>query len=325
MTPSTEPSVTVVVPCYNAAPYLPALFASMSEQTEQAFEVVFFDDGSSDATPMVLADLSAQRPGARVERRSDNRGVCCTLNAALVLVNTPYTIIFAADDVMLPRLVEVALAAIERHDHDVAAVAFPHVVGDDMAQPVLDEDGRPVVYAASPELAHAETSTVLETVLEANRFAGVALFRTEVIRSLGYDEELSIEDWDMWARIVARWRVVVASEPMFVYRNTADSLDKRLRRTGRRYVDAARLRAKFVGSSPSIDRMVVRRTKVDLHLLLSRGQKAETRAVLAVLRTAGLSEPFRRERLALLLPVGCSRLLAAVRHRRSPVDGPRRV
>jgi cellulose synthase/poly-beta-1,6-N-acetylglucosamine synthase-like glycosyltransferase len=294
--------VTVVVPCFNAAPYVHATLTTVEHQTARGFQVLIFDDGSTDGSDEIGATFATRWPGARAVRRSENRGVCHTLNEALRLVSTDFTIVFSADDLMLPTLVEDALAAIDRLPHEYAAIAFPHLVGDAQARLVRDEHGEPKVEHLPDDVEAAQPGTLLPLLLVANRFPGIALFRTEVLRTLGYDETLRTEDWDLWCRLAAAYRIGVVGWPLFVYRDTPDSLNKRLRLSGQLAVDGAALRAKFVGQSTPIDSAVTERTRMELHILLVGGHREAARDVLRRLRAAGLNERFARERMLLCLP-----------------------
>jgi glycosyltransferase involved in cell wall biosynthesis len=54
------PKVSVIVPCHNSAAYLDATVASVVGQTLRDFEIVFVDDGSTDATAALIDQLIAR-------------------------------------------------------------------------------------------------------------------------------------------------------------------------------------------------------------------------------------------------------------------------
>lgn len=53
------PRVSVIVPCYNAAAYLPAALASLLAQRPEVWEVIVIDDGSSDDSAAIAAGVGA--------------------------------------------------------------------------------------------------------------------------------------------------------------------------------------------------------------------------------------------------------------------------
>lgn len=66
------PSVSVVIPTYNQAPWLERTLAAVAGQTYRPLEVIVVDDGSQDDTPQILARLAAEFPvPLRIVRRSN--------------------------------------------------------------------------------------------------------------------------------------------------------------------------------------------------------------------------------------------------------------
>ena len=54
MKPSSNPLISVIIPCFNTAQYLPETLDSLFSQTLQNFEVIAIDDGSTDNTLDIL-------------------------------------------------------------------------------------------------------------------------------------------------------------------------------------------------------------------------------------------------------------------------------
>ena len=67
-------TVSVVIPTYNQAATLAATLASVAGQSVAPLEVVVVDDGSTDATPAVLAEVAETYPLPLVVRRQANAG-----------------------------------------------------------------------------------------------------------------------------------------------------------------------------------------------------------------------------------------------------------
>jgi len=102
------PSVTVIVPAFNAADVLAEALRSIGEQ-RCAVEVVVVDDGSTDATAAV-----ARACGARLLRQ-DNRGPSATRNAGLAVAATPLVAFLDADDLWPAGSLAARIAYLEAH------------------------------------------------------------------------------------------------------------------------------------------------------------------------------------------------------------------
>jgi len=94
---SRPPVVSVVIPCYNHARYLPAALASVHAQRGVAVESIMVDDGSNDDSAAV-----AEAHGATMVKRQRNRGLSHARNAGLEAVRGEFVVFLDADDELLP-------------------------------------------------------------------------------------------------------------------------------------------------------------------------------------------------------------------------------
>lgn len=69
-----KPLVSVVVPCYNHAPFLPERLESILSQGIDQMEIILLDDGSTDASPEILAEFCGRERRARLLRNDSNTG-----------------------------------------------------------------------------------------------------------------------------------------------------------------------------------------------------------------------------------------------------------
>jgi hypothetical protein len=94
------PSVSALVAAYNYADFLPGTLDSALEQDypPELLEVVVIDDGSSDATPEVLAEYEARHPGRVRAIRQDNAGYVEATNHAMREARGELLAILDADD-----------------------------------------------------------------------------------------------------------------------------------------------------------------------------------------------------------------------------------
>jgi glycosyltransferase involved in cell wall biosynthesis len=93
------PFFSVVIPVFNRAGVLAAAVKSVLDQTEQEFEIVIVDDGSSDDPQSVVACLAD--PRIRFLRQ-ENKGGAAARNAGIDLARGRFTAFLDSDDRFLP-------------------------------------------------------------------------------------------------------------------------------------------------------------------------------------------------------------------------------
>src|SRR5437868_1739700 len=99
------PLVSVVMPLYNAAVYLPAALDSILAQTLRDFELIVVDDGSRDRSPAILRRYQSRDPRLRVISRP-NTGIVGALNDGLAVSRGEFIARMDADDISLPERFE---------------------------------------------------------------------------------------------------------------------------------------------------------------------------------------------------------------------------
>ena len=93
-----SPVVSVVIPCYRQAHFLPDAIESVLAQTYPHFEIIVVDDGSPDDTRAV----AGRYPGVRCLRQR-NRGLSAARNAGLAASIGTYVVFLDADDRLTPE------------------------------------------------------------------------------------------------------------------------------------------------------------------------------------------------------------------------------
>ena len=105
------PKITVVMPAYNAAPWLADSLRSVQEQTFTDFICQVIDDGSVDDTAAVFTRCVGDDPRFRLAQQQ-NAGECQARNAGMALVETPLTTVLDSDDIWHPTFLERMTAAL---------------------------------------------------------------------------------------------------------------------------------------------------------------------------------------------------------------------
>jgi glycosyltransferase involved in cell wall biosynthesis len=209
-TAGDRPTVGVVIPCFDQARFLPAAVASVRAQ-RQEIECLVVDDGSTDDTAAVAADL-----GVRVLRQR-NAGVSAARNAGLAAIGTELVAFLDADDELLPDAISTEAEALAGH-HAAAAV-----VG--RCQP-MDAAGRPL-----PARHHAVDTTNLYQAWLSRNFVwtpGAALFRRRALEAIGgFPVDLGpAADYAVYLRLARDGRVVFLPIDLVRYRQHEASMSR---------------------------------------------------------------------------------------------------
>lgn len=112
MTPPSPPAVSVLLPCYNAAATLPRALESLLNQTRGDFEVVCVDDGSQDKTLEIIERFAGLDDRVRA-LPMPHGGIVAALNLGLAHCRAQLVARMDADDLVLPRRLELQAAALK--------------------------------------------------------------------------------------------------------------------------------------------------------------------------------------------------------------------
>jgi len=199
------PAVSVLMAVRDGAPWVAEAVASVLGQTAGDFELIVIDDGSTDATPALLASVRDER--LRVERRAA-AGLTASLNRALVLARAPLVARLDADDLALPERLARQRAYLAAHP-DVG------LVGGGVRE--LDADGREVAVRVPP----ASDAALRAALIRRNPFvhSAVMVRRALVEKVGGYDESVPVaQDYDLWMRLARVTRLASLPEVVVVRR-----------------------------------------------------------------------------------------------------------
>lgn len=208
-------SVTIIIPCYNQAHWLPDAIESALSQTIPC-DVIVVNDGSPDNTSSV-----AQNYAVRLIEK-ENGGLSSARNAGIRKAKTTWVLTLDADDKIAPDFVEKCLAKAKTTNADIIGTG----------QQEFGDSNRQYQFLDNP--SH-------EDFRSANRINCCSLFKKEIWESIqGYDENMKLgyEDWDFWLRATQKgYKVSVVNEFLFFYRKHGISMVTTARKHHKEIVD----------------------------------------------------------------------------------------
>lgn len=110
-----RPSVSVVIPCYNYARYLPDAVASALGQADVDVDVLIVDDASTDGSGQLALELASADARIRPVLHAENMGHIATYNDGLSRAVGEYVVLLSADDVLAPGSLARSTALMENH------------------------------------------------------------------------------------------------------------------------------------------------------------------------------------------------------------------
>ena len=234
---ATNPTVSVIMPCYNAASFLEKGVRSVLSQSYPDLELIVVNDGSTDATLHVLQTI--RDPRLKVTTQL-NRGVLAARNWGIKLAGGAYVAFLDADDEWREDFIEKMLTALRARPNAALAycgwqnVGLPGKRGDPFVPPDYED-------AEKVERLLWECRWPIHAVLVRHKF---------VVAVGGFDEHFrTAEDYWLWLRIAPQNPIIRVPEVMSYYHHHGDqrSTANNLLQKG---MDRWRIRCTFVARYP---------------------------------------------------------------------------
>jgi len=311
-----SPTVTLVVPNFNHAHYLPESLGSIVNQTRAPDRVIIIDDCSTDDSIEVISRFLADRPSWRLIRHDTNQGVVRGQNEALAVADTDWIGFLGADDALHPRYLEQAMAKAQSCPEAGLIFACCEIIGPNghSGNRML----RPMMLPASQStmLTPADVRRVLR--LGDNYFSGTtSLYRRSALQALGgFDVKLgSFSDAFLARQLALTFGCYFIAEALGYWRihgqnySTATATDPVS--LNAKLADIGALIAGSELFPPGYDALFARRNRFGaVRMVLGSTTAPAARAERAAALLAGTA--FDRRLLQLLLSLGAGGRLAAL-------------
>jgi glycosyltransferase involved in cell wall biosynthesis len=225
--PSAAPSLTVIIPCYNAERWIDATLRSVLTQAwDGPLQVLVVDDGSRDGSAERV-----RRFGEPVRLlQQANAGVAAARNHGIREALGDWVAFVDADDIWLPGKLQAQWALLQAKPQAQMTYTAWHV------WPSLQPEPEPALLADLAASADAEPARWAgpsgwiypELLLDCEVWTSTVMARRELLQALGgFDAGLRIgEDYDLWLRASRRTPILRVPRPLALYRMHPSSLTK---------------------------------------------------------------------------------------------------
>ena len=220
-----SPTLSVIIPCFNASKTIAAAVQSVLNQTYGAFEVILVDDGSTDNTADLIHTLCLTDARIRAICLDQNRGPSVARNAAISQAKGEWILLLDADDLYEPHRVEALLNLARSTGAEL--VADNIIVEDDLS------GRRKLGYSFSgTEPLSFNLSSFLALRAKNDGSLDLGFLKPLIRRRFLNEHRLEFatnyrvgEDFLLFAECLQKGaRLVVLPQPGYIYRRRADSI-----------------------------------------------------------------------------------------------------
>jgi glycosyltransferase involved in cell wall biosynthesis len=230
---AAKPKLSIVIPCFNAAAFLPETLRSLQNHLGSDVEIILVDDGSTDETSNVVKPFISEN--VRYYAQKNSGGPASPRNVGIEKARSDLIGFFDADDLAITGHF-LASAELMRINPEVGMVCGNFHISDEalnIQRPSALDESRILQKALIKELedgAWLLTADVALSVLLQKNFVGTAsvIIRRSVFDKVGgFDESLkNLDDRDMWLRVARHYDFIYRNESTYIYRSVPSSISK---------------------------------------------------------------------------------------------------
>lgn len=207
------PLVSICIPSYNYAEYLPELLESVLQQTYAQIEVIVVDDCSTDNSVEIIKEYAAKDPRIRLYVNAVNLGMVGNWNYCVELAQGEYVKLFCADDVMEPTCIERQVWMLEQYQ-GVTLVTCGRLIADQQLQKIR------IAAYATKEKVFPGKEAINRCLFDGNYIGepSATMFRKKDARRGFLPQYSHLIDLEMWFHLLERGDLAVIPEPLFTFR-----------------------------------------------------------------------------------------------------------
>lgn len=225
-----KPLISIIMSVYNEEKYISAAILSILNQTEKDFELIIFDDNSTDGTIEIVKNIKDSR--IYLIKNVKNMGLTSNLNRGLHLAKGKYIARMDGDDISLPRRLELQRDYLEKNKDVMLVSCQTCTIGKENLVSKIEKDNEKlkIMMLLRPVLAHP----------------GFMMKRQLIDEGFFYDENFSsAQDYDFAVRITRnnRHQIGLVYPVLLLYRT--HDMQVSVLKTSKQFQNAERVRTRL--------------------------------------------------------------------------------
>jgi glycosyltransferase involved in cell wall biosynthesis len=207
--------VSFLLAVYNGAAYLAEAIESILAQTYTNFECIIVNDGSTDASPQIIAEYAAKDSRIVVLNAPQNQGLIASLNWGVATAKGEYIARLDADDIALPHRLATQVAYL---------AANPEVVLLGTGAEIIDEKGN---FLHTQHYHKAQEAMRVHLLFHNIFIHSSVMVKTAILREFPFqNEDYLAEDYAVWLKIAEKYKVAMLYDALVKHRTHETNITK---------------------------------------------------------------------------------------------------
>lgn len=189
--------VSVIIPTYNYAKFLPEAIDSVLNQTYQDVEIIIVDDGSTDNTKEIVGNYIQKYPNKVRYLYQKNQGPGAASNKGIIESKGEFIAILGADDIWLPEKLKMQMDLFE----EFPVLGFVHT-----DYSLFNEKRQMLNFKFGVKSKNFSGYIFKYLLRECFIRTSTAIVKRECLNNVGLFEEILSEDYDFWLRVSRKYK-----------------------------------------------------------------------------------------------------------------------
>lgn len=204
------PTVSIIMPAYNAEPFIAEAICSVLSQSITDWELIVIDDGSTDGTQKIVTEFSQADARIKSVVNEENMGVARTRNRGLDICHGKYVALLDSDDYWKPNFLEEMLSRAEETKADLIYCSYE----------IVDEQGKKICN----DFIVPPTTTFEESIVQTVISCSTVLMTNQLAKTNRFPTNIYHEDSALWFQILRNGGTARGiSQVLACYRQRANS------------------------------------------------------------------------------------------------------